>query len=113
MEHTISNQPGQGTTRRAFLKQVVALTGVSAGADGGIVPAPCPTPPPSSRYVVLCNFDEFWVYDFDQVTEDGGFFGGSSTPIPEWINGRFRLLGEYPMGRKRIGDYRSVRRLDC
>jgi Protein of unknown function (DUF3500) len=32
MERSTDNQRGQGTTRRAFLKQVFVLTGVSAGA---------------------------------------------------------------------------------
>ena len=32
MEHSTINQRAQGTTRRAFLKQVLALTGASAGA---------------------------------------------------------------------------------
>src|SRR5919199_1350786 len=31
MKHSMGNQQGRGTTRRAFLKQVVALAGVSAG----------------------------------------------------------------------------------
>jgi hypothetical protein len=45
------NQPGQGTTRRAFLKQAFALTGIAAstallnacGASGATVPAAPPT----------------------------------------------------------------------
>ncbi len=52
MKHSTYNQQGQGTTQRAFLKQVLALTGVSAGAAlfsaCGAATAPSSTAPAST-----------------------------------------------------------------